>query len=386
MLTRPSQWDNSYYDSDEDYGYPSSSVFDVPQYYPSYGNIKVTLPRGSVRISQNHLLSVFPGFDSRLRYGTLDGYRLSDELARRLHKSRGIDYSRVTEGLAIAFRALRESEQGYHDFRNAINSCLRGALDNDGPYPNQSRGLFRSRSLFVIFSTLAKLAGSYVLASAVSRFLCSHQSKIISCEDQKHIASWGLSVMDLQNLVHPEEAEHCFRALANRLEDVRNSWRWRRYYDQRLFHLVQILESFYGGWAFRGRRPVRPVMYGAPRATTMPPPIIHRPPPLLLPPPMPLSTYAPSPPMELALTNPYASPVLEEVVDNIASNQAGLHNDQLQLYDNQRDLRDSQNLIRNHQGHQDYLLDHQDHRLNNQEHRQDYLENKIEDLEQKLQY
>lgn len=384
----------NYYDSDEEYGLPSAGLFDGPPYYPSYGSVQVDLPRGPVHVSQGQLLSIFPGIASRMRGSArLDGYILATEIARRLSKPRGIDFNRVVEVLAYAFQALLESEQGYRDFLSCIGNILQGELVRDVRYPSYARGLFRSHSMFAILATLAKLTGSSYLASALARFLYSHQAKIISCENEKHITSWGLSVMDLQNLADEVEAANCFIALVPRLEDIRNSWRWRRYYDQRLFHLVQILESFLGGWGVRGRRPIRPLIYGVPRANTMPPPIIHRPPPLILPPPMPLSTYAPSPPMELALPNPYVQPALEEHLDHLGRNQAEIQNNQLQLMDNQEDLHHGQNCIENHLSHHDHRLARQDHhivnqdrRLEDQEYRQDYLENKIEDLAQQLQY
>jgi hypothetical protein len=238
--------------------------------------------------------------------------------------------------------------------------------------------------LFAIFATLAKFMMSQALASALAHFLHSHQSKIMACEHEKHIASWGLSFMDIESMVHPMEATNCFRALAHRLEDIRDSLRWRRYYDQRLFRLVQILESFVGDWGFRGRRPIRPLLCDMPRANTMPAPILHRPPPLMLPPPMPLVPYTPSPPMDVALPAPYVNPALEEQVDilsmevdNLGSHQADLHDGQLQLADNQMDLREGQM-------HLDHRVNHMEH---NQRHVNEDLYNKIEDLaQQRMSY
>jgi hypothetical protein len=178
MLTRPSQWDKTFYDSDDDYGYLSPGIFDGPPYYPPYGRIRVTLPRGSRHLASGHLLKILPGLSSRIRRnGVIDGIRLAEEISRRL-KSRGVDFYRVSDGLPHVFRAVQESENGFNDFGCMIVSTLQGSLRKDSMGPSHSRGLAHSRSLFAIFANLAKITGSIALGSALSHFLDAYQSRI----------------------------------------------------------------------------------------------------------------------------------------------------------------------------------------------------------------
>ncbi|KAF2279180.1 uncharacterized protein EI97DRAFT_430279 [Westerdykella ornata] len=163
---------------------------------------------------------------------------------------------------------------------------------------------------------MAKTMDSNPLASALVSFFLLHRDIIIEREDAKYLGAWGLAFMDIQALLSKYEALSCFRALADRLDDIRHSARYVRYHDFRWNEMLRIMAEtlawdleYLDDRDLRGRRLRRSLLYHAPKARTMPPPIIHHRAPAYI-------MAAPSPSMELI---PAVDP--EYVVENLVDLQ-----------------------------------------------------------------
>jgi hypothetical protein len=305
------------------FGHMPSSLFDESTYFPHHGSVTVFTGERMFPIHYHHLRRICPRIP--VRNGEIHLWDWSAQYARRL-KSRSVDQFSALKHLNELFVALKESAGGTEVFRSLIYQRLQWALNEDFRMVGHPDGLHHCRRRFVVLAHASKANGSHVLASALATFFFSNQNWIVGKERSRFLGAWGLAVMDIRSKLAPADAANCFRALAQRIDDIRRSRPQIRYYDNRWHDLIcAMMEAgpMYPGFGYlddwdRGRRPQRDLFW-EPRARTMPPPMIRQSP-VLLPPVQDVVPYHYQPPTSVMDMVPYMGNQVEEV-EHLANRQ-----------------------------------------------------------------
>ncbi|KAF2742116.1 hypothetical protein M011DRAFT_296556 [Sporormia fimetaria CBS 119925] len=279
--------------ADEDrFGPLSPGIFDGSSFFHWDDLTRVLLPNGTLEIPTSHLSAILPRFCETLNaYADFDVIRLSATLSRKLHKSRCIDRKFIFTCLSYLFGALHKSNGQPPVFTSRIYQHLTAALRQDGfGHLEFTEDLRNSRRLFIVYALLARRMDSTALAHALVSFFLDNSQTIVGREDPLQLGAWGLALMDLLRLSDMASVSKCFRVLAERLHEIRESVHYMPYYayDQRWPKMMRFMEDIFP-WRVdhlppvpRGRRALRPLMCDThPRARTVPP-LVRRPPQWLL--------------------------------------------------------------------------------------------------------
>jgi hypothetical protein len=341
------------------FGFPASpdAIFtDVPTYFHQDDVIRIILPDKIIWISRSQIRNFCPRLIEYIDNGDINVLSLASKFARKLHRVSRIDRDFALIGLKFLFTTLWNTQGQVKLFLSQIRQKLERTVDQDFN-SGQAMGMLRCRRWFGIFAFFAKTMISLDLASELAKFFMDYHPTIMGTESHNYLIAWGLYFMDLKPLLEPYQARCCFRALAERLDDIRDYVHHGRCRDNRWRELIRIMEEIIAeeaGLGFvdvdysmpiRGRRPVRPVMYDVPRAITMPPPVVHRQH-YLLAPAAPRSSYSRSPSTELVPRGSYfGDPLAQQVAAEMTMGQDHLYHNQRQLLHNQDNLKHDQRLL-----------------------------------------
>lgn len=300
------------------YDSPPSSpgIYSERDFYYLPDHVHVRLENGNqIVLRVPYVQNILPRLDR-----IVDGYREIDldsfalQIAHKMHKSVRGDRYWIYSCLTEFFYIVEESYGQPPLFGSMITGFLEQCLFTGHSRRGFTSSLTQARRSFIILSQVAKRTESMPLASTLANFFLLYRDNIIGREHTKYLSAWGLAFMDMRSQLSQAEGRRCFRALADRLEDIRESARYFRYHDLRWNEMIRIMVEtlawdldYFDDWDLRGRRLRRPLLYTAPRARTMPPPLIHHRA-------SPYITPAPSPSMELV---PAVDPqcVVENLVD-----------------------------------------------------------------------